>query len=165
MNNFRLTLNTPSKLAMVVLIDGKTIRGKKKRDKTIYNFNTTKNMIDVNIFNVVELDSPVWWLWSIFYFIIGIFGIFDRGFGKMTDRIECAFRVSMADNVNMSVGTWYKDNSVCTVQCDTMYKEIKNKVWQDDSLKKKIKLNKLLRVGLWLVSILVIVAIVLKEVL
>ncbi len=165
MSNFRLTLNTPSKLAMVVLIDGKTVRGKKRRDKIVYDYSTKNNMIDVNIFNVVELDSPVWWLWSIFYFIIGIFGIFDRGLGKMTDRIECAFRVSMADNVNMSVGMWYKGNSSCTVQCDTMYKEIKNQVWQDDTMRKKIKLNQLLRVGLWLVSILAIVAITLKEVL
>lgn len=137
MSNFRLTLSTPKSLAMVVLVDGKRIKDKKKRGSTIYKCKSDKNMIDVNIFNIVELDSKIWWLWSIFYFVIGIFGIFDGGFGRVTDRIQCAFRVSMADVVNMSVELENQNDTTCLVQCDTMYKQVQNSVWQDNALDKK----------------------------
>ncbi|MGN0789357.1 MAG: hypothetical protein ACI4MY_05410 [Christensenellales bacterium] len=167
MSVLNIKVRSLKKYAVQVLVDGRRVQGKSdKTGNTIYTYRTDKTETKVEIFNVNELSSPLWWLWSIFYFFIGVFGIFDPGYGNNYFDVRCNFIVDTTLDANLQVKIGVSDNGTRSNvwQCDTCVTPIDNEFCNDELLQKRIKSNKILKVFLWIFTIAIAVAITASKV-
>ena len=167
MSVLTIKLRSLKKYAVQVVVDGHPVKG--KSDKTgnmIYTYHTDEDKAEVKIFNVNELASPLWWLWSIFYFFISVFGIFDPGYGNNFFDIRCNFLVDTTRDANLQVKIGVSDNGTRhnVWQCDTFANPIDNEFSKNELLQKRIKSNKILKVFLWIVTIAIAVTITVVKV-
>ncbi len=162
MSLLNIKVRSLKKYAIQVAVDGRPIKG--KSDKTgnmIYTYGTDNAETKVEIFNVNELTSQLWWLWSIFYFFIGVFGIFDPGYGNNFFDVRCNFSVDTTRDANLQVKIGVSDNGTRSNvwQCDTCATPVENEFSKNELLQKRIKSNKILKVFLWIATIAIVVAI------
>ncbi|MGN0761169.1 MAG: hypothetical protein ACI4MV_04410 [Christensenellales bacterium] len=162
MSLLNIKVRSLKKYAIQVAVDGSPIKG--KSDKTgnmIYTYSTDNAETKVEIFNVNELTFPLWWLWSIFYFFIGVFGIFDPGYGNNFFDVRCNFSVDTTRDANLQVKIGVSDNGTRSNiwQCDTCATPVENEFSKNELLQKRIKSNKILKVFLWIATIAIVVAI------
>ena len=162
MSVLNIKVRSLKKYAVQVLVDGRPVKG--KADKTgniVYTYHTDNAETKVEIFNVNELASPLWWLWSIFYFFISVFGIFDPGYGNNYFDVRCNFLVDTTRDADLQVKIGVSDNGTRhnVWQCDTSATPIDNEFSKNELLQKRIKSNKILKVFLWILTIAIVVAI------
>lgn len=167
MSVLNIKVRSLKKYAVQVLVDGRRVKG--KSDKTgnmVYTYHTDNAETKVEIFNVNELSSPLWWLWSIFYFFISVFGIFDSGYGNNFFDVRCNFSVDTTSDANLQVKIGVSDNGARhnVWQCDTCATPIANEFSKNELLQKRIKSNKILKVFLWILTIAIVVAITASKV-
>lgn len=167
MSLLTIKVRSLKKYAVQVSVDGRRVKG--KSDKTgnmIYTYHTDEDRAKVEIFNVNELSSSLWWLWSIFYFFISVFGIFDPGYGNNFFDVRCNFSVDTTRDANLQVKIGTSDNGIrCNVwQCDTCATPIDNEFSKNERLQRRIKSNKILKVFLWIVTIAIVVTITASKV-
>ena len=162
MSLLTIKVRSLKKYAVQVLVDGRRVKG--KSDKTgnmIYTYHTDEDKAKVEIFNVNELSSPLWWLWSIFYFFISVFGIFDSGYGNNFFDVRCNFFVDTTRDANLQVkiGANVDGTRSNVWQCNTVATPIDNEFCKNQLLQKRIKNNKILKVFLWILTIAIAVTI------
>ncbi|MGN0796898.1 MAG: hypothetical protein ACI4M5_01695 [Christensenellales bacterium] len=162
MSLLTIKVRSLKKYAVQVSVNGRSLKG--KSDKTgnmIYTYHADEDKTKVEIFNVNELASPTWWLWSIFYFFISVFGIFDSGYGNNYFDVRCSFVVDTTRDANLQVKIGISDNGTRrnVWQCDTCVTPIDNEFSKNERLQRRIKSNKILKVFLWIVTIAIAVAI------
>lgn len=150
MKELRLEIKGAKKLDLNVEIDGKIVKLKKNSSSGLYEgtFSTEKDTVDMKVYRYLELNSPLWFLTAIFYFLVSIFGIFDSRKEKSCIVLDCHFEIKLdKDITNLELWT----NPLKTQgrafelskECDV--KEIKNEYYFDAKAKKKIKWLRLVK--------------------
>ncbi|MGN0772080.1 MAG: hypothetical protein ACI4MI_05800 [Christensenellales bacterium] len=165
MSTITIKIKAQKKYALQVRADGKVVKGKKdKSGFSVYTFDSNDTQSIVEICNVNELSSPLWWLWSIFYFIISLLGIFDPGYGNNYFDVRCKFAVDCTHDGIVEVRVGMSDNGVRrnVWRSDSRVREIENEFCKNEKIAKRIKLNKILKVVLWvaIVAIAIVATIV-----
>lgn len=62
----------------LILVDNRKVKFKKnKSNEIIYETETNKDELKIEIFKWFETEDKHWMLWSIIFFIISFFGVFD----------------------------------------------------------------------------------------
>ena len=65
-----------SAIKPVLTVDGKEIKGEKHGKTTVFTYETDSSSARVRVFNVLEASSPMFFLTSLLFFVLCVFGIF-----------------------------------------------------------------------------------------
>ena len=57
--------------------DGEAVKFEKSGSDYVGNFKTDKDTVELEIFRYHEMSGKLWWLFSLLFFIVSVFGIFD----------------------------------------------------------------------------------------
>ena len=100
MKNVRLILNNKS-LANEIYIDGKKISFtlNKNTKKLESNYQSKNDSMNLKVVQYQPLYNRLWWLMNMLFFIISIFGIFDRR-NKQKYKYEFEGNISLIDGEN-----------------------------------------------------------------
>lgn len=128
-----------------VEVDGKVVRLKKNQ---FGNFearvNVDKDKFDIRISRFLEINSRLWFLKAIFYFLISIFGIFDSRKEKSSVALDCHFSIDMSSRdggmVELKLNSLRTQGRACEITSDCAVIENKNEYFVDLRTKKRIKL-------------------------
>lgn len=158
MKELKIKLTAVEKIIPTVEVNGKIVDLKKNKhgnyDGIAFVDNDTAN---VKVYRHLELNSKLWWLKSIFYFIISIFGIFDSMKEKSCIVIDCNIQVDMSNTENATLNlfsylpkdqsTAFKINSNCTINT------ISNSYILDKRAKKRKRLLSAIKVLIFICTI------------
>lgn len=133
------------RLRPTVEVDGKVVRLKRNQ---FGNFegqvNVDKDKFDIRISRFLEINSRLWFLKSIFYFLISIFGIFDSRKEKSSVLLDCHFSIDMSARdsgmVELKLNSLRTQGRACDITSDCTVIENKNELFVDSRTKKRIKL-------------------------
>jgi len=154
MNNVNLKIAGYSSSQPAILVDDKTIKMKKNEFGGYEcSFQTEKETIDIKIFKFLEINGPCWFLLYMFYFLIGIFGIFDVKLEKKCLIIDYHSTITLKENSTIQIKfLTYPDNKVsCETDCEIQ--QLNNRCEIDNNAKKKLKILKITKIILWLALI------------
>ncbi|MBE6136891.1 MAG: hypothetical protein E7176_00650 [Erysipelotrichaceae bacterium] len=153
-----------SSLNPVVIIDGKEIISKKNKYgnyETIIE--TDKEELDIEIFNIHELEGRFWFLWAILFFIISFFGILGCRYDKECKKIEFKGRIKLnqENNLKISFNVFKLGEKAISFEgdCDVEDND-SNCYYVDDVLKNRIKLYRIIKIFMWILLLVSIVLII-----
>ena len=163
MNKVKLVLTNRKQLNKkfynIVLVDNKKIKGKYQGKDYVYSFETTEQAMNVKILTVSQVQSKLWYVMSIFYFIISVFGIFDvRPSRKCkTLKFDCGFELQENSTVVLGFNNFAENIPAVTINTNCEFQPIENKYFIDQASKKKIKTAGWLKFGTFLILLAVFI--------
>lgn len=96
--------------------------------------------MDIKVYRYLELNSKLWWLKSIIYFIISIFGLFDTLKEKNCIVIDFHLKINMSgiDNANIELcaKTVQAQDRAFDIVSNCQVEEISNTYFLDARAKK-----------------------------
>lgn len=130
----------------------------------VVNYQTTKNKVNVKIVKSLEINSKLWWLSEIFFFIISVLGIFDTRADKRCQVTSCDFDVELTKQTNMTVSfnKFEEDGKAVEIESNVAVSENKNVYYIDKIAKKRIKVTRIVKLAFWIA--LIITAIILASI-
>lgn len=156
MKTLNITLKGTSKLSPNVLVDGKFVKLKKNQfGNYIGSIQTEKSEVDLVIQKYHELSGKLWFLMSILFFVISLFGLFDIRYGKNNYVIDSKFHIKLNEDVTNFAATINLNNAKGAIQFETNaeIKEELNVCFEDEVVKKRKKILLATKIVLWLMLI------------
>lgn len=144
MKELNLKLKGTKQINPIIQVDGKIVKGKyNKFGNYEGKIDIQKDIVDVKIFRYLEINGKFWFLLSIFYFLISIFGIFDTMKEKTCIVLDCYFKLNTKDvnnaNLELIAGEFQTQGKAFKIQCDCEVKEVSNNYYFDKKAKTKKK--------------------------
>lgn len=170
MKVIKLEIAGNTKFEPEVLIDGKKYGYKKdKYNHRIYTIETDKNELDLQICKWHEEESDIHWLFSIIFFIISLFGIFDIRDSKNANSLKFKSKIRLDDSKQeyhskIVLAAFQKDQIALDIQGDLLIEDNDtNKYFIDQSVLYRKEKNKKIKKYIFLsIFLLVIVMLALK---
>ena len=101
MKKLTLVLAGNLNFAPYVLIDNKKIKFKKNRmGHRIYEIETDKEEVEIEIFKWFEIESKHWMFFSLFFFMISFFGLFDVNDDKLPYSLKYKGKIKINEEDN-----------------------------------------------------------------
>ena len=117
-------------------------------------FETEKSAVTVSVFNVLEAASPSYYLWSILYFFVSIFGIFDSYRDFKCRRLEAEFivRLSGENKITIRNRAFKKkgESEAVSVEYDGGCETVKNSQFIDKAARRRTLIMTAVRVALFI---------------
>ena len=163
MNNVKLVFKNKKQLNKkfynIILVDNKKIKGKYQGKDYVYNFKTDENAINIKIFSFNQMNSKLWYVMSIFYFIISIFGIFDVRPSRKCRAIkfDCGFELQENSDITLGFNNFAENIPAITIETNCEFQPIENLYFIDQVSKKKIRTAAWLKLGTFFVLITVFI--------
>lgn len=143
-----------------VAVDGQTLKFGKNGECA---FETEKSAVTVSVFNVLEAASASYYLWSILYFFISIFGIFDSYRDFKCRKIEAEFIVRLSGETRVTVRNraFNKkgESEAVSIECDCGYEVVKNTQYIDKPAKRRTRIMTAVRIVLF-IGVIVLIAMI-----
>ncbi len=155
-----------------VFVDGEHVEAKRDKSGSIeFGFTTEKETVDFQVIKYLEINGPLWFLFSLLFFFVGIFGIFSPRYGAKCIVMDYRLNLTPVKDVNkvairfMSplVNGKKVSGKVATVESDCEVQEIANEYYVDEKARKRIKIKRAVEVVLWLVAIAVTAIVVISS--
>lgn len=156
MKTLNITLKGASKLSPNVLVDGEFVKLKKNQfGNYIASIETEKSEVDLVIQKYHELSGNLWFLMSVLFFVISLFGLFDIRYGKNNCVIDSKFHIKLNEDVTHFVATMdlNKVGSAITFESNAEINEELNVCFEDEVVKKRKKILLATKIILWLLLI------------
>ena len=162
MSKLTIRYTNNSALRPILTVDGKEIKGTKNGKTTVYNYETDASSARVRVSNVLEASSPTFFLTSILYFIISVFGIFDDYSDFKCRKVSFDASVSTVSDCELSligrgfskVETTEAIKSECTGSMDVY----ENKFFVDKVALRRTRIMTAVRVVLFFACVAAIIA-------
>ena len=160
MNKLTLKVTGNTTFDYVLRIDGKVAKFEKNEyGNKLYYLETDKDEVDIAIDSFNELDSKVWFLMSTFFSIISIYGIFDVRYDKRPIKVNYKGKIKLQEfsNLNIAINPYTPTNKLfnSTGDCEIEDNE-SNRFYADPKLRKRLKVVKWMRFGLFVATIAII---------
>lgn len=143
-----------------VAVDGQTLKFDKKGECA---FETEKPAVTVRVFNVLEASRRTYYLWSLLYFFISFFGIFDnyRDYSCRTVDAEFIVRISGETRLTIRNRAFNKkgESEAVTVECDGDYETVRNVQRVDVAAKRRTRIMTAVRIVLFIGVIALVAAV------
>lgn len=144
----------------LVTVDGQKL----KYDKNgTCAFETQKSAVTVRVFNVLEASRRTYYLWSLLYFFISFFGIFDsyRDYSCRTVDAEFIVRISGETRLTIRNRAFNKkgESEAVTVECDGDYETVRNVQRVDVAAKRRTRIMTAVRIVLFIGVIALVAAV------
>lgn len=152
MRNLEIKLNGVSSMNPVVLVDDKRVKLKKNSfGNLIANIETEKETANIKVYKYLQINSKLWFLTEIFFFIISLFGVLD--YKKDADRnctvLEADLDVAVKEQstLNLVFNSAKKDGKAFEIESSSEVKENSNISYVDNVAKKRKKILKFMKIG------------------
>ncbi len=147
-----------SKLNPIVKIDDSVIKGKKNEFGSYEaSYETEKDEVEISISRNLELNSKLWWLYSLLSFIVSIFGIFEPPYDRKNIVVDCKFVVKLNDinEIKIKFNSMAKQGKAVEIETQNEFNEIKNEYYVDKKAKTKWRILIILKLVIWVAIIIV----------
>ena len=147
-----------SKLNPIVKIDDSVIKGKKNEFGSYEaSYETKKDEVEISISRNLELNSKLWWLYSLISFIVSIFGIFEPPYDRKNIVVDCKFVVKLNDinEIKIKFNSMAKQGKAVEIETQNEFNEIKNEYYVDKKAKTKWRILIILKLIIWVAIIIV----------
>ena len=144
-----------------IFLDGKFYKPKKVKKKApVIEYETNNSTVELTLRQYSHLNSRLWLLQEIMFFIISIFGIFDKRFGKFYYKENCKIVFNVAAQTNATIKFYSPVSKRPVLKCSSTesFNEVENVFELDKALKQK---NKTLNI----VKALIVVAVIITAIL
>ncbi|MCM1043802.1 MAG: hypothetical protein NC350_06355 [Corallococcus sp.] len=153
MNTLSIKINKSVFTTSEVTVDGQSVRFvKNKFGNYEHNLKTEKNAVEITLKTRNELNDRFWFLWSMLFFLISCFGIFDVRYNKNCLSYDCKFIISLTGS-SVTVAPQNGNEQRVAVVGDCAVAELSNNVFKDERLKKRFKILRLTKLLTWIVII------------
>ena len=135
-------------------VNGEEISYKKNKFGMIETqVESTNKPIEVKITKIFEVNGPLWFFYSMLFFVISIFGIFDNRTPKSFISMSSTFLITPSDNcdVKFVLQRRLKDTKAVEIEstnCEIVEKN--NQFVLDSQAKKRHKTLKIAKTFIWL---------------
>lgn len=157
MKNLTIKISGAGKQNNLIFIDDKEVKLKKNSfgsyDHTVQ---TEKDTVNIKIKSLLEINSKMWFLTNIFFFIISVFGIFDIRLPKKCLAVSFEENVKLhgeQNEITIALLTQNADKPCATVKSECEVEEVKNICVQDAVALKRRKTLKTTKILLWVALI------------
>ena len=153
MSRLTVKMRGNSPLNPAITVDGKDCAVKRNQygNKTV-TVDSNSDYAEIRIFNVIAESSPLWVLYSLFFFFISVFGIFDVRENRKCFVIDVTIKVRLYGDTDFDVAYLPLNDGAKAVEiaCDGDY-SVENNVYSiDETAKKRRKIMLLVKIALWI---------------
>ena len=148
-------------LSPAVRIDGKPVRLKRNAyGNYTYRAATEAETVRVSVTYLSELRSRFWFLASLFFFVVSLFGLFDS-FDRRCREMVCDLTVHTDGNGPLILRFFpYADGArAMAYEYDGTVTETENKYYFNAAAKKRLKILRFVKIAVWLAIIAAAIAV------
>ncbi len=143
---------------LVMKIDGKIAKFKKNSfDNLVCYHQTEQNNVHIELYRLIDVGGPIWFIVQLIFFLISIFGLFDVHRKESCLSIEADFDIELKDIENSVIFMINRQQNVngkaLDVDSNQNVIELSNRVFLDEKAKKKLKKLKISKIVLALLVI------------
>lgn len=156
MPNLTIHIKNYSSLKPTIFIDDKEVKIKKKLGKQVCNVSCNATA-KLRIENYHPLNQSFGLFICYFFFIVSLLGIFDVRYRSKEKRLLFSAELYLNEDSQLEIlyNSFSKDNEAVQLQGDVAYNTFKNQYILDTVLKKKIKILKFLKIGTWILFLII----------
>ena len=146
MNKLVLKVMNPQNNGTVLYISDEIVKPEKdKQGHETYIYETGGTSVNVSLYKYLEVNNPAYFLWQIFFFIISLFGLFDKRQDKACTILKYRSTITLngSTDVTMRITKSKKDVTAVQLETPTEVVEHENVRMTDKKAKKKLKALKL----------------------
>ncbi len=126
--NFKLT-GINSKIIPTLIVDNQVIKLFMNEFGSYEGMlETDKDELEITLTSEHELNSNLWWLYSLIAFIVSVLGIFNPFYDRKCIAIDCSFKlhVNKTSNIKFKFNTLKKQQKAVEYEADNDLLELKN---------------------------------------
>lgn len=162
MNKLTLKIMNPQPNTWIS-IDGQNIKPKKdKNGHDVYTIETEHSSVDFTMNKYLEVNSAFYLLWQILFFVISLFGICNKRLDKNCVVLTYQGTISVNENTEVTarIKTGYKEAKALELETTAEVLEKVNERFIDKNAKKRLKILKIIKIGLWIALIALAIALI-----
>lgn len=160
MKQLEIKLNGRLPQHLGVFIDNESVALKRDNYSGTATYSTEKEKVEVCIYSYLELNGPLWFLVSMFFFVISLFGIFAPRYDKKCVVCSVKFFLTLGEQETVNVkfipptvnGKEIGGRAV-EVSSDFPFEVTENSYSVDMQAKKRRKILFVIKLILWLAVI------------
>lgn len=153
MSKLNIKTRGSSSLRPIILFDGK--EGSVKRNQfgnATHTADISSSYAEIRIYNIITESSPLWFLVSLFFFIISAFGIFDVKENRKCFAIDATIKVKLNGDANLELTYLPLGDGTPALEvngdCDFT---VENNIYRiDEVAKKRRKIMLFVKIALWI---------------
>ena len=169
LNNLNLKVSNISNFNPTIYVDGKVIKFRRDNfGNYVTTYQTSSPTVKIEIKKMYDINGPFWFLTSLLFFFVSIFGIFDLKPNKRCISVIASFNVKVTKNCNLKIGFKSRTQMEKAFELEPTECEIEgetgNKYFIDDVAKKRYKTMRIVKIFCWLALIAVIVLLIVNKI-
>lgn len=167
MNTVNLKINNFPRGHVSALIDGKKTKLKfNKYGNLEGTYTTDKSSIELSIYKYLEINGKLWFLMSLIFFFVGLMGILDPWYDKSCIVFAYKVKIDLNENsdVKLALNRYSNNGRAFEISTECKCQEITNIYYIDTKAKKRLRIMKFVKLGLWVLAIALIVWIIAKKI-
>ena len=153
MNELTIKMSKKNMPNAAVVVNGSEVKFKKGKDglyESKLPIEQSDDTCTLEIFTFSEYGGKLWWLFSLLFFVISCFGIFDASYGKcITLRYKTTLKLSENTQVMLRFNTMLEGKKAVELDTNVSSEEEVNGYFLDETLKKHRKIMKLVKALTW----------------
>ena len=158
LNTLNLKISGGTSLKPTIYVDGKILKYKKDNFGNLTTtYTTEKSSVLVEIKKLYDINGTLWFLTSLFFFIISIFGIFDLKPDKRCISIVASIKVNITNNSSLKIRFKPRNQTEKAFELEPtdceVAEETNNNYFIDTVAKKRYKVMRIVKIFLWLLLI------------
>ena len=139
----------------VIVVNGDRFKYKKDKNRKLKGIVECDNECVIEIYNWNEINSKLWLIVELFFFIISVFGIFDIKRDKKGKSIDfkAKFKTKDINNISLGFNVFKEGTPAIKIDADCDIEVIENKFYIDKKVIKRYKILKLCKLFTFLLVI------------
>ena len=161
MSNFYLKIVGGMRPNTEIFIDGKRAKISKKNGEKVVEYQTDNPTVELKIKRYTFLNLRLWFLVEVFFFLISVFGIFDKRIKKPYIESRCKFTLVAGQNtfVNIRLMPVYEGGKVILLESNCAGSEDENIFVSNKKLKNRNRVMRLTKFLLLAASVITLIVI------
>ena len=139
-----------SDLLNTMIVNGKKVKLKTNKDNT-RTCQITADKAEIIIYRTHQFTGKAWFWWSLLFYFISIFGIFDVRQNKRCQVTDCRFNIDLKNDTKatMKILKFEDGGKFAEIECDEPVELINNVQYFDKVAQKRFKIMKRVKIGLF----------------
>ncbi len=168
MSKLQLKFINNVRLNAIYILDGiQIVPNKKNKYKNyIYEVETEKKELELQIYSIHELSDRFWFLWTIFFFIIGLFGIFNPRYDKRCMDLRYIGKIHIEQDSELTIAfkTCMDGKKALTFKGNCLIEDNDTNVYRKNkTLCRRFRIIKWIKIGIVVFIIILGVILIIKQ--
>lgn len=149
-----------------VRVDGQPIQFKKNEFSNVMSmYQTDHDIVRIEIYRMLDIGGPLWFITQLFFFLISLFGILDIHRKEKCIIINFAMDVTLEEvsHVTLKGNPPKIDAKAIDVETDVKIDEISNQYQLDNEARKKMKWLRIAKALVAIITIAIILVVLMVK--